>query len=236
MGIHLIGSGIQTVGAFNRYRLVRAGAQTQAPVALEGIRRDALQLMSTVSVPVAKPAEAPVAKPVERPVPRPIPRPADKPTPAPVPTPAPAPAVQVKAAAPKLDLPGIKRGLQLMLARGTKIMGYSIDGTARVDKFDGQSIALTVNASAAFGLVRKLIGLKAEAKPDGTMSITAQELNQQGQPVQTYFDDNLKVVSNKPGEVILQGPDGRPGALKIGSDGRVILEHPAAGQIVLTVA
>jgi hypothetical protein len=241
MGIHILGSGIQAVGSFNRYRLIRAGQQAaqaaQAPIALESIRRDALQLMSA---PVAV-APAPVA-------PRPVPvaiKPAVVPAPAPVkpaPTPTPKP-VQVQAAAPKprpvaptIDLPGVKKGLQLLLARGTRLMGYSIDGSARVDFFDGKSIALTVNASAAFGLVKKLIGLKAESKPDGTMQITAQELNNQGQPTQTYFSDSLKIVSNKPGEVVLQGPDGRPGALKVGPDGTVVLEHPAAGQIVLTVA
>lgn len=236
MGIHIIGGGIQTVGSFNRYRLVRAGAQAQAPAALDSIRRDALQLMSTAvpaaPAPVPVPAPRPVQVQVAAPTPRPAPAPAVRPTPAP----APKPVVQVKAAAPRIDLPGIKKGLQLMLARGTKLMGHSVDGTARVDFFDGKSIALTMQASAAFGLVRKLIGLKAEARPDGTMQITAQELNRQGQPIETYFSDNLKVVSNKPGEVVLVGPDGRPGALRVGPNGQVVLEHPAAGQIVLNVA
>lgn len=251
MGIHILGSGIQTVGSFNRYRLVRAGAQAhasaqaqaQAPVALESIRRDALQLMSVA--PAVAVAPAPV-RPVTAPAPV---RPAVVATPAPQPPksaqpplPRPRPVqVQVAAPAPKpatplIDLPGIKKGLQLMLARGTKLMGYSIDGSARVESFDGKSIALTINASAAFGLVKKLIGVRAESKPDGTMTITAQELNNQGQATTTYFSDTLKVVSNKPGEVVLEGPDGRPGALKVLQDGRIVLEHPAAGQIVLTVA
>lgn len=204
MGIQIVGGGIQTVGAFSRYRLIRAGAESQArkaPAALEGIRRDAIQLMSAA------------------PAPRPL-----------------APAVEVKAAAPRLDLPGLRKGLQLMLARGTRLMGYAIDGTARVDAIDGKSIALTVNASAAMGFVRKVIGLRAETQPNGTMQITAEELNSRGQATKTYFSDSLKIVSNRPGHIVLEGPDGRPGALKIGQDGRVTLEHPAAGQIVLTVA
>ncbi|MEB3283887.1 MAG: hypothetical protein VKN33_01190 [Candidatus Sericytochromatia bacterium] len=167
------------------------------------------------------------------PPPPPVPGvPALPPFPPPLPPPPPVTmtaksGVRATAASPAaLPFPGLVAGTRMMLAPGTSVKGFAITGTAAVRSASSSTLDLVAKGAAFFGLFRRTYNLRVEMLKNGKVDVSLNEIDRNGNPKDKVFNGKLEVISQRPGELTLRAPDGKPGSIRQDADGSLLVQHP----------
>lgn len=130
---------------------------------------------------------------------------------------------------PALDLSGLATGTAYRAKCSTS--GISVSGTAKLEKFDGQSLAATLDISFLFFGAK--MALTLEKQDNGTYRYSIDRLSGSSR-FPEHLGSTLKFVSQKPGQVVLKDGAGIPmtiqspkgGGLKISYNGSEMLLTP----------